>query len=78
MPAYKNGNYFSHMTGAAFDVLYKPGERAPLSGIYRCENCTDEIAHNGGNQLPPQNHHQHKSRLLPILWRLIAATRQAA
>lgn len=78
MPAYNDPDYFDRRPGPAFNVLYNPGERAPYSGIYRCENCADEIAHNGGNPLPPQNHHQHTNRFLPIVWRLIAATLRAA
>lgn len=78
MPAYKDGDHFDRRNDPAFDVLYKPGERARYSGIYKCKSCGDEIAHNGGNPLPPQNHHQHKDARLPILWRLIAAALQAA
>lgn len=78
MPAFNNDNYFDRRDNPVFNVLYKPGEHAPYSGIYRCEYCADEIAHNGGNPLPTQNLHQHKNRLLPIRWRLIAATLTAA
>lgn len=78
MPAYNDPQYFGRRNDSAFNVLHRPGARAPYSGIYRCENCADEIAHNGGNPLPPQNHHQHRDPRLPILWRLIAAALQVA
>lgn len=78
MPAYNNGDYFARRENPAFKALYKPGQRAPYSGIYRCESCADEIAHNGGNPLPSQNHRQHRDPRQPILWRLIAAAIQAA
>jgi len=52
-------------------VTYGPGDRAPVSGIYRCEGCTREISHNEGVSLPAQNHEQHDPSQGPIKWKLI-------
>lgn len=52
---------------------YKPGEPAPLSGIYRCTGCGLEIAHNGREPLPPQNHGQHPGAAA-IRWKLVVFT----
>lgn len=71
MALYKNSAYLKVSTDAAFDKLYKPGENTPHSGIYRCEGCAKEIASNGGNPLPPQNHHQHTTAQGTIRWRMI-------
>jgi hypothetical protein len=70
MALYKYTQYLGTSTDAAFDVLYKPGATTPHSGIYRCEGCGHEIASNGGNPLPPQNHHQHNASQGTILWRM--------
>jgi hypothetical protein len=56
---------------AEFDTLYKPGTRTTWSGIYRCEGCGHEVVHTHDKPLPPQNHHTHRSVLIPIQWRLI-------
>jgi hypothetical protein len=61
----------------AFDNVHAPGTATPLSGIYKCESCGDEIASNRGQPLPPQNHHQHRQGLGPIRWRLIVFAEQA-
>lgn len=61
--------------GDAFDKVYTPGIKVPHSGIYRCENCGDEVASNKDDPFPPQNHHQH-SPPAPILWRLLVFAQQ--
>lgn len=76
MAAYKNADFFTQHTGPAFDIVHKPGERVPLSGIYKCRGCGDEIACNKGDPFPPQNHHQHRDPRLFIRWQLIAAAIQ--
>lgn len=76
MPTWKHERYFAKSEGAAFDALHSPGAVPPHAGIYRCENCGDEIASNANTQLPPQNHNQHPNSNLPIKWRLVAATRR--
>lgn len=76
MAAFKNSDFFTHQTGPAFDFVHKPGLLVPLSGIYKCTGCGDEIACNKGTVFPPQNHHQHRDPRLFIRWRLIAAAIQ--
>jgi len=57
----------------AFAPTYQPGTLAPFSGIYRCVACGYEAVSTRGHPLPPQHfNHQH---LLPIRWRLVAASR---
>lgn len=73
MAFYKNKDYLTFSSHAAFDQLHNPGAATPYSGIYRCERCGHEDACNAGNPLPPQNHHQH-SPPAPIQWRLIVGT----
>lgn len=76
MPAYKHPQFFKHMTGPAFDNVYRPGTTVPLSGIYICPECGDEIASNKGTPFPPQNHHQHRPGAGLVRWQLIAAAVQ--
>lgn len=71
MAFFVDGNAVSQITYTEpFEVEYKPGDIGLLSGIYHCTGCGDEIAHNGGNTLPPQNRHQHAS-VRPIRWKLL-------
>ncbi|UFH51145.1 hypothetical protein [Pseudomonas sp. KNUC1026] len=49
---------------------YEPGEKAPASGIYRCEHCNQEATVIRGHELPPRGHHVHSSPL-SIRWRLV-------
>jgi len=76
MAAFKYPGVLRRMFGPAFDVIYHPGERPPLSGIFRCTGCGDECACNKHQPLPPQNHHQHSSVYTPIRWRLVIAAQQ--
>ncbi len=66
----KDKSVVKESDSAEFDKTYPPSATTPHSGIYRCENCGDEIAANKGNPLPPQNHHQHPP-YTPIQWRMI-------
>lgn len=75
MALYKYGEYLGQSQDNAFDEHYQPGSPAPRSGIYRCENCGDEVASNAGDPLPPQNHRQHDPNSGPILWRMIVFSR---
>jgi hypothetical protein len=71
MAWYKNVNVLKQSNSDAYDKLHSPGSTVPHSGIYRCQGCGREIASNGGDPFPPQNHHQHATAQGTIRWRLI-------
>lgn len=77
MAQYKYNTALHHHTSTEFDKLHTPGAIAPLSGIYRCTGCGDEISIAKGHILPPQNHHQHPNVLIPIRWQLIVCAQTA-
>lgn len=60
--------------GSVWRRLYNPGATCPVSGIYRCSNCGDEVTCNKGDPLPPQNHRQHATAD-KIFWELIVQTK---
>lgn len=71
MALYNDASNVTRTTYAEpFITEHKPGAISFISGIYRCTGCGDEIAHNKGNPLPPQNHHQHRTGL-PVRWKLL-------
>jgi hypothetical protein len=49
---------------------FKPGELAPVKGVYQCTSCGKEEHSKQGDHLPPQNHYQHAPPK-PILWKLV-------
>ncbi|WP_431103049.1 protein L [Roseateles noduli] len=51
-------------------TIYHPGDKVPVSGIYRCQGCHLEIAANHPDHFPPQNRHQHTDEQGPIAWKL--------
>lgn len=55
-------------------TLYGVSSTVPVSGIYRCRGCGDEITSNKGDPFPPQNKHQHTSKDGDISWELIVKT----
>lgn len=71
MALYKYKQYLDDSDHGAFDLLHRPENIAPDSGIYRCEVCGAEIACEKSTRLPPKNHHIHTEELGPIQWRLI-------
>jgi len=71
MALYKYDTYLEKNDAAVFDEIRKPGEDAPLSGIYRCMGCQKEVASNEHQPLPPQNDHQHTPAQGSIRWKLI-------
>lgn len=73
MAFFKNLDYLTQRDGPDFDQLYEPGDRTPHSGIYRCVGCGCEVVSTQDEPLPPQNHHQHDTRLGHIHWKLIVA-----
>lgn len=52
---------------------YSPGEKVPVSGIYRCTVCGKEITSNGDAPFPPQNRHQNSSGST-IIWQMMIRT----
>ncbi len=75
MARYKYGQFLSQSDSNVYDHEHKPGEKVPNSGIYQCTGCSDEVACNKGDPLPPQNHHQHTNST-PIRWRLLVFAQQ--
>ena len=68
---YKYAADIAASSSDAFDKIHSPGTPAPHSGIYRCKGCNREVASNGGEPLPPQNHHQHTTTQGSIRWRMV-------
>lgn len=77
MAYYKYGNHFKQIDHENFDKDRDPGTETPDAGIYRCTGCGDEIGIAKGHKLPPENHHQHTNRSVPIKWRLLVCTQSA-
>ena len=75
MAIYESDSYVRKGTDPAFKHYYDPGTTAPLSGIYRCQNCGREAVSTKGHTLPPQNHHQHADGTA-IQWVPIVKTQQ--
>jgi len=38
-------------------MAYHPGEEVPISGIYNCENCGNQVACSKGDNFPPCSKH---------------------
>jgi len=62
------------LSGVNWNTVHPIGSIVPVSGIYRCEGCGDEITSNKGTEFPPQNTHQHPGSAKTIGWRLIVET----
>jgi hypothetical protein len=75
MALFKYPQVLEKSVDQVFDILYAPGTLAPLSGIYRCQECGKEETSIKGYPLPPQNHHQHSIAQGPIRWRLVVTHR---
>ncbi len=54
--------------------IYGIGTKVPVSGIYRCTGCGDEITSNKDDPFPPQNGDQHECNGKPIHWELVVMT----
>lgn len=70
MALYKNSNWITLSTDAAFDKIYKPGDVPDHSGIFRCLGCGREVVAEQERKLPPQNHHQHTPGNGEIRWQM--------
>lgn len=71
----KTKKYLQNVSGdkERWTSRYSPGDKVPVSGIYRCTICGKEITSNESDPFPPQNHHQHKQNQ-DIKWQLIVRT----
>ncbi|WP_081489877.1 protein L [Pseudomonas sp. R62] len=54
--------------------IYGIGTDVPVSGIYRCTGCGDEITSNKGDIFPPQNKTQHECQNKAVMWELVVMT----
>ena len=72
----KHVDQLTIQTGSEFDDLHAAGTRAPLSGIYGCEDCGISVVSHNGHDLPGRDHHRHADDT-PILWRLIVRSHLA-
>jgi hypothetical protein len=70
MAIYKYVGFLGKIDHELFDQLHDPGDRTPLSGIYRCEACGHEHACTTGDPLPPKNHARHDPSRGAVKWRL--------
>jgi hypothetical protein len=79
MPNYKNPAVFNQLPNDMnFDLICKPGQPTPYSGIYRCTSCGFEIVSTKAHPLPPTeicpNHSQGwRCAHGPVRWQLVAA-----
>ena len=73
---YKYGQTLSQSQDEAFDSEHEPGAVTPLSGIYRCTNCGEEVASPVGTPLPPHNHRPHDILQGRVRWQLLVSTQQ--
>ena len=71
MAYYKYQRHVMPFDHEMFDWVHKPGEKVTYSGIFRCEGCGKEIAHNANVPLPLPNHHQHTLPQGEIRWKLV-------
>lgn len=71
MAIYKYSQFLAQSQGAEFDAIHAPNTPTPYSGVYRCEGCGSSATFVLGNNIPPQNHHQHTAAQGAIRWRLI-------
>ena len=71
MALYNQFQYLMSSNDRGFDAIHDPGAAAPHAGIYRCEECGQEVVSSEGKPLPPQNHHQHRQGQGAIRWRLV-------
>jgi hypothetical protein len=75
MAYYKYTNDLHQDKGDAYDVVHKPGETTPHSGIYRCNSCGVEIVSESGKTFPPTRacslHHPSGHAPGEVRWKLL-------
>lgn len=81
MAIYKYNNDVSQSTHDAFDIVYKPGEMTPYSGVYRCQSCAVEIVSEQARTFPPTRacrDHNPKAVGGTITWRMVVYAQHAS
>jgi hypothetical protein len=68
MAFYQNSTDLIFSSNQVFNTSYEPGQAAPFGGLYKCTGCGHEIGIARYHSLPPQTHHQHTNRYVPIRW----------
>lgn len=63
MAMYKNNEYLTltNSNEEYWDKEYSSGEEVPVSGIYRCTDCGEEVTCNKGDVFPPNDHAHSKA-----------------
>jgi hypothetical protein len=74
---YKLSKYLHKSSKNIFDQAHRPGGATPFTGIYRCDNCGNEIASTAGHPLPPFNHAEHTGNKGAVGWRAIVLAESA-
>jgi hypothetical protein len=69
MASYKYRHLLSASEELVFDNDHQPGDRAKLSGIYRCPACGRETVVKEGDAFPTD--HGHAVTEGPVRWRLL-------
>jgi hypothetical protein len=69
MASYKYRHLLSASEELVFDHDHQPGERAKLSGIYRCPACGRETVVKEGDAFAAD--HAHAATEGPVRWRLL-------
>jgi hypothetical protein len=69
MASYKYRHLLSASEDLVFDNDHQPGDRAKLSGIYRCPACGREAVVKEGDAFPSD--HSHAVTEGPVRWRLL-------
>jgi hypothetical protein len=69
MASYKYRHLLSTSEDLVFDHDHPPGERAKLSGIYRCAACGREAVVKEADAFPSD--HSHTVTEGPVRWRLL-------
>ena len=80
MAMYKYRTDLENSTHDVFDKIYKPGDRTPYSGVYRCQSCAVEIVSEQANPFPPTRAcREHNSKAVTgfITWRMVVYAQHA-
>jgi len=70
MAYYNDGKLLTRQDGAEYQMHLRPGQLAPVSGVYRCRACGKSVTSIKDRPLPPQ-HLAHHSHPAAIDWQLV-------